>query len=105
MGARGKETTAVTMRLPRDLVNQFDEFARNMGADRKTLVQMFMKKCVDNQKLPFDTSVSGDGAASGEGTASRDDLRRAIRSILAEDEAAGKLSGSLSRAFFEEDDE
>ncbi len=104
MSARAKETTAVTMRLPKELVSQFDEFAGNMGADRKTLVQMFMKKCVDIQKLPFDTSVNGEPSAV-ESAASRDDLRRAIRNILAEDEAADKLSAVMTKASFEDDEE
>lgn len=94
MGTRETETVAVTMRLPKELLGEFDAFAEEIGANRKSLVQMFMKRCVDERRLPFGSlePVSR--------TKARDDLRAAVKSVLEEKD---QKEGFPDRAVFEED--
>ncbi len=94
MGTRETETIAVTMRLPKELLGEFDAFAEEIGANRKSLVQMFMKRCVDERRLPFGPSDTVSR------TKARDDLRAAVRSVLEEKD---QKEGFPDQAVFEED--
>ncbi len=60
-----EEMRPVTMRLDTELLKRFDTFVENIGADRRILIQMFMTRCVEAQKLLFeprekDTRIDSD---------------------------------------------
>lgn len=43
----------VTFRIDENLIDQFDTFASRVGADRTTLLTMFIANTVANRALPF----------------------------------------------------
>ena len=50
------KSKAISLRLDEKLLQDFDKFAEELGADRTTLITMFMNYCVLNCALPFTPS-------------------------------------------------
>lgn len=48
----------ISMRVDEDTIKEFDDFCTNIGADRSTLVTMFMKFCINQRALPFRVAES-----------------------------------------------
>lgn len=42
----------VTIKVESDLLEKFDEFAKEIGSNRSGVLNMLMTYCVKNQKLP-----------------------------------------------------
>ena len=86
-----EEMRSVTMRLDTELLRKFDTFTENIGADRRILIQIFMTRCVEAQKLPFEPREKDTRIDS-------DEIRSIVRNIL-EDEIFSGMGN------FEEDAE
>lgn len=73
-------TRSINFKIDNELKDQFQQLAKNLGANTTALLTMFVKKAVDEQGIPFEVKA-------------KPQLNAVYRQLAAEERA--KLQGKL----------
>lgn len=82
--------TSVTLRLNGDVKVEFYRFCHDIGLTPSAVMNMFMKRCILDQKIPFEVKAYVDGEVPNEETkrAAEDDELSPVFNTLEELRAA-----------------